>query len=101
MGVAISSPGLAEHVAITYDEIHSNTLAVVATAVPLVDRVWQCAEVVVQNDATSANNMRVGNAARQDVVLQPGHNITIPINDLSKVYVISAWTSTVNWIAVE
>jgi hypothetical protein len=58
-------------------------------------------EVIVQNSPNSANVVQVGNATGQFVELTAGQSITIPINDLSLVYVSSpAGAATVNWIAM-
>lgn len=59
-----------------------------------------CREVLIQNDATNAGNVLVGNSSAQYVVLTPGQSITLPVVSLNLIYVkMSAGTGTVNWLA--
>jgi len=61
-----------------------------------------CVEVVVQNDLLSGTGyLAVGSSTAQDVRLVVGASITIPIDDLSKVYVKAIGTTgtqVVNWL---
>lgn len=59
-------------------------------------------EVILQNDPGSANNMLVGNEFGQYVIVVPGQSITIPIDNLNKVYAVTAEgnSATANWIAM-
>lgn len=85
-----------------YDGMTSGTIDILATGASRLALVpTPILEVVVQNDPSSQSNVKVGNKNRQDFVLIAGGNITIPINDLSEVYVRGVTgAATVNWIAM-
>lgn len=76
-----------------------------ASAVPITtdSKDLECYQVLVQNDPSNGNNMYIGNASSQSVVLQPGQSETIPIRGkVSDIYVrFSAGTNQrVNWHAM-
>jgi hypothetical protein len=57
-------------------------------------------EVLVQNDPDSGESAFVGNPFNQHFELVAGASVTIPVCDLSLVYVRSAaGTATINWMA--
>lgn len=59
-----------------------------------------CREVLIQNDSGSSNSVKVGNDTNQYIELSPGDAISLPIDNVSKVYVKTAsGTATVNWLA--
>lgn len=59
-----------------------------------------CREVLVQADPTNVVDVIIGNATNQFVHLVPGSYITIPIADVSLVYVrVVSGTAIVNWLA--
>lgn len=59
-----------------------------------------CREVLIQNDSGSSNSVKVGNDTNQYIELSPGDAISLPIDNVSKVYVkTTAGTATVNWLA--
>ena len=65
----------------------TNTLSVTAEAVATEDFVNEC---VLQNDDDSGIEMFVGDSASQPFQLSPGENITIPIDDISTLFVVAA-----------
>ncbi|MHC4229424.1 MAG: hypothetical protein ACYSW0_18495 [Planctomycetota bacterium] len=77
---------------ITVDSIAGAALAADETAI---------LEVIVQNSPGSAVSVFVGNVTGQYIEIVAGANFTIPINDLSDVYVrTDGGTATVNWLAM-
>jgi len=86
----------------TYDVISCGTRAVGVAQVPLVATSMPCFQVLLQVGRDQQTNVFVGNAANGCFVeLIPGQSITIPINDLNKVYVrAAAEGQTVNWLAL-
>lgn len=57
-------------------------------------------EVIVQNDPDSGESAFVGNPFNQHFELVAGASVTVPVCDLSLVYVRSAaGTATINWMA--
>jgi len=64
-----------------------------------------CWQVLVQADpANGQTNVLVGNEHQGcHIVLRPGESITVPVNDVGKVYVRTVeggGNTTVNWLAV-
>jgi hypothetical protein len=63
---------------------------------------YQCVEVIVQNSPDSSNSVFVGDARYQEFELIAGASLTVPINDLSLVYVrTTTGTATVNLLIAE
>ena len=57
-------------------------------------------EVVVQNDPDNTIDVLIGNASAQTVQLAPGDSITVPVDNLSKLYVVAAsGAPVVNYLA--
>ena len=84
-----------------YDRMETGTVTTGFLATALAAVPTPIIEVVVQNDSDSANVVYVGNAFGQYVKLSAGTSITLPVNDLSTVYVVSpAGAATVNWLAM-
>jgi len=86
----------------TFDGMIGDTRAVSSfPAVPIFQQPEEVFELVVQNDPASTNNVVVGNAFAQWIVLIPGASMTIPINDPNKVYVrAAAGNATINWMGM-
>lgn len=63
-----------------------------------------CWQVLVQADPSNASNVLIGDEAHGcHIVLRPGESITIPINDVRKVYaraVDGGAVSRINWLAM-
>lgn len=56
-------------------------------------------EFLIQSDTANTTNVLVGNADGQFVVLEPGQSISIPIFNLSNIYVkMVSGTGVVNWL---
>lgn len=94
--------GAVQRVANAYDSMTTGTLTVNSLAgVALAAVPTPILEVIVQNDPDSAVSVYVGPVTGQYFELIAGANITIPINDLSDVYVrTDGAAATVNWIAM-
>lgn len=59
-------------------------------------------EVVVQADPDNTENLFIGNSTTRSIQLNPGAAITLPVRDLSKLYVSSAGGAAVaNFLAVD
>ena len=85
-----------------WDNISVGTLTATAAGVALATVNTPILEVLVQNDPDSGEAVFVGDRRRQTFQLSAGASVTIPVNDLSTVYVSSAGgTATVNWLAGE
>jgi hypothetical protein len=57
-------------------------------------------EVVIQADPGNVGNVLVGNATFQLLVLVPGQGLSIPINNLSSIWVkMASGTGTVTFLA--
>ena len=87
----------------TYRVLHSGSQEVTTGAAALHGGVsLSCKQVIVQAHPDNAQRVLVGNLYRQDIILVPGQSETLPIDDVSKVFVRAvAGTQTVNWHAVE
>lgn len=57
------------------------------------------AEVIVQADPGNTADVQVGNSTDQFMVLEPGNALTIPVDDVAKVFVAGSGSETVNWLA--
>jgi hypothetical protein len=87
-------------VAEVYNRMYTNRL-VQTTGVHQLDAgTQQVFGVIVQNDPDSANDVHVGNATAQYFELVPGASVTIPIDQLAKIYVAFTAAATVNYIAM-
>jgi hypothetical protein len=85
-----------------YDSLTIWTIAVAFPAVPIYQEQLACLEVLAQNDPSSASNVLIGNEFGQSIVLVPGASITIPINNVNRVWAGTApgGSATINWIAM-
>ena len=93
--------GPVARVANAYDSMFTHTLNVGFPATAIWQERFQCLEVLVQNDSGSANIAYIGNEFGQYVGLAAGESITIPINDLNKVYAgAPGGAATINFIAM-
>jgi len=71
----------------------STTGEVLAAAHP----VW---EVAVQNDPDSTTDILVGNRSAQVIQLAPGQSVTIPTDNLNRIWIVAvSGTPTANYIA--
>ena len=83
-----------------WDNFSTNTLIATAAPVALADTPTPIMEVIVQNDPGQGETAYVGNAFGQYYQLVTGSSVTIPVCDLSLVYVTSVGgTAVINWIA--
>ena len=83
-----------------WDNFNSGTLIATGPPVALAAAHTAIMEVIVQNDPDSAEAAYVGTAFGQNFQLPAGSSITIPVNDLSLVYVTSAGgTARINYLA--
>ena len=59
-------------------------------------------EVLIQSDPANTTNLLVGDSAGQFVALTPGQSFTLPVFNLSLIYVkMASLTGIVNWFARE
>lgn len=59
-----------------------------------------CREVLVQSDPANMTNLNVGNSTNQFLVLTPGQSVSLPINNITSVWIkMASGTGTVNWLA--
>lgn len=72
--------------------LYAGNVSTVTTAVPLGSS-QEISEVIVQNPAGNSENVLVGNATNQPIVLVPGASINIRVNDIAKVYAKAATNS--------
>lgn len=57
-------------------------------------------EVVIQADPANTTNVLVGTGVAQYLVLVPGQGLSIPMNNLTTIYIkMASGTGTVNWLA--
>lgn len=103
MGRSRVVSGPVERVTETYSVIHSNRMnATIAAAQLNGGQRLDCKQVVVQAHPDNGGRVFVGNAMRQDVILVPGQSYTIPVCDVTLVWVrASAGVQVVNWNAVD
>lgn len=93
--------GARRGVAEVYNRLHCERLIQTSGIHQLSTETFQVFGVIVQNDPDSANDVLVGNSAKQFYQLVPGSSVTIPIDQLAKVYVSFALgAATVNWLAM-
>jgi len=100
--------GAVSRTAGAYNGLRGATLAATATKQNLTAAVgnppsgkYQCVQVIVQNATGSAGVLYVGDSRYQEFALATGASVTIPVNDLSLVYVRAATTATVNLLISE
>ena len=83
-----------------WDNFSTGTLTATAAPVALAATATPIMEVIVQNDPDSGEAAYVGNQFGQYFQLAAGANVTIPVCDLSLVYVTSVGgAAIINWIA--
>lgn len=83
-----------------WDNFSTNTVTAAAAATQLAAAHTPIMEVLIQNDPDSGEALFVGNQFGQYYQLSAGASVTIPVCDLSLVYVRSAGgTAVANWIA--
>ena len=72
-----------------------------ATPTPLAGaEAFSIREVVIQSAPSNTTNVLVGHATNQFLVLVPGQGLSIPLNNISSIYVkMASGTGTVNWLA--
>jgi hypothetical protein len=59
-------------------------------------------EVLLQSDLANTTNILVGTVVGQYLALIPGQSISVPINNLTTIYVkMASGTGTINWIGRE
>lgn len=57
-------------------------------------------EVVIQADPANTTNVLVGPVANQFLVLVPGQGLSVPLTNLTSIFVkMASGTGTVNWLA--
>ena len=82
-----------------WDNFNSGTLIATGPPVALAAASTPIIEVIVQNDPDSAEAVYVGTAFGQHFQLEAGSSLTVPVCDLSLVYVSSAGgTARVNYL---
>lgn len=95
--------GAVERTACAYDNMIVGTITVTGfPAQPLADTRTPILEVLVQVTPNEQNSGSIGNGNAQPFILAAGDNVTIKINDLSRVFVGPAGggtQATFNWIA--
>lgn len=100
----------------TYDGMYAGVVEVIDTQVPLTFDLASphphdagvvsipCWQVLVQSDPSNQSNVLVGTEAHGcHIVLRGGESITIPINDVKKVFARTAdggGVSRINWLAM-
>lgn len=83
-----------------WDNFTVGTVTATILGNALADSPTAIMEVIVQNDPDSGEAAFVGNPFNQFFQLAAGAAVTIPVCDLSLVYVNSAaGTATINWMA--
>jgi hypothetical protein len=93
--------GAVQRTANAYDNMITGTIGAGFPAQAIYQQQQACLEVLVQNDPSSAVNVYVGPATAQYVVLVPGASITIPINNVNRIWAgTDGGAATVNWIAM-
>jgi len=94
--------GACKRTANAWDGLRSGTITATTTAQPLSTNNLPIMQVIVQNDPDGQTAVFVGDRRFQHYQLNGGDNVTIPVCDLSLVYVrTAAGTATVNWLAPE
>jgi len=92
--------GAVTRTANAWDSFNSGTLIATGPPVALAAANTPIMEVIVQNDPDSAEVAYVGTAFGQHFQLVAGSSITIPVSDLSLVFVTSAGgTARINYLA--
>ncbi len=61
---------------------------------------YQIAQVIVGADYDNSGHVYVGNASIQAFKLEPGASLTLPIDQMAKVYVKFPAAATIFWLAV-
>jgi hypothetical protein len=85
-----------------WDGLRSGTQTATTTPAPLSTGHLPIMEVIVQNDPDSSVSAFVGDARNQEFQLVAGASVTVPVCDLTLVYVrTESGTATVNWLAGE
>lgn len=85
-----------------WDGLRSGTQTATTTAAPLATDNLPIMEVIVQNDPDDQTAVFVGDRRNQYFQLVAGASVTVPVCDLSLVYVrTESDTATVNWLAGE
>jgi hypothetical protein len=85
-----------------FDGLRSGTLTATVAPVALSSDNVPVMEIIVQNDPDSGEAAFVGDSRSQNYQLNAGVSVTIPVCDLSLVYVRSAaGAAIVNWLAPE
>ena len=94
--------GAVQRTAGAYDSMFVGTKGVSYPGAPVWQEQKPILEVVLQNDPSSQSNILIGNEFGQYVVIVPGASITVPINNLNRVYAATAPgnSATLNWIAM-
>ena len=94
--------GACKRVANAWDGLRSGTIEATVAAQPLSTGTLPVMQVIIQNEPGGQTSIFVGDRRFQYYELTSGSNVTLPVCDLSLVYVRSeAGTVTVNWIACE
>lgn len=61
-----------------------------------------CREVLIQAPITNSATVKIGNSTAQYIELAPGDSISIPIDNINKIYAVtSTGTETINWLSRE
>jgi hypothetical protein len=86
-----------------YKTLNDGTQAAAGTAAALNAGVsLHCNSVLIQNDPGSSDNVKVGNATTQSIVLIPGAAEVIAVDDVATIFVeyATGGSATVNWHAI-
>lgn len=96
--------GASQSVTESYDTIYDGfreDIGVVALSIT--EKNLRCYQVLVQNDPGNTNNMYVGSATSQSVLLTPGQSETLPYRGkVADIYVrfVAGANQRVNWHAM-
>jgi len=84
-----------------YESMVTQTIGIGVGAQAIFQDQLACLEVLVQNDPDSAATAYIGNEFGQYVALPAGDSITVPINNVNRIYArAGAGGATINWIAM-
>ena len=85
-----------------FDKLFANTVtAAAAIAYPLSAESYEIFQVLVRANPDNTGRVLVGDQWTYSIPLDPGDSITIPIDDLRKVYVsFDTIADTVGWLAM-
>jgi hypothetical protein len=79
--------------------IYSGSKALTTAPEAISTTARNCREVIIQSKAANTTNVWVGDASAQEIELEPGQSINIPVISLSRVFArMESGTGTVGWL---